>query len=160
MVCIFQVVGKKDAGKTKAIELATKMLTQKGLFIATVKHSHHVINPENKDTSRFMRAGAKVVLFHSNDCAIFFPCFDYLRLLPVDVVIIEGFKDLNLGKKFEITKVEEAEEIARQIVKEAEECAQEVKMEVNGRKAERSFENLIIFNLMRHLNIREVKLVD
>ncbi len=160
MVCIFQVIGKKDSGKTRVIELATRALTEKGLYVATVKHSHHVINPENKDTSRFMRAGAKVVLFHSNDCALFFPCFDYLRFLPADVVLIEGFKDLNLGKKFEVTKVEEAEEIARQIVKEAEGCTQELKMEVNGERAKRSFENLVIFNLMRALNIREVKLVD
>lgn len=162
MVCVFQVFGKKDSGKTTAIEMAIKKLVANGYYVAAIKHSHHIINSENKDTMKFEKAGAKVVIFHSNDCALFFECsnYDYISLIPADVILIEGFKNISIGKKFEITSVSEAEHIANQIVEDAKECKTEVKMEINGKIADRSFQNLAIFNLLRSLKVKEVKIID
>jgi molybdopterin-guanine dinucleotide biosynthesis protein B len=162
MVCVFQVFGKKDSGKTTAIEIAIKKLVEKGYYVAAIKHSHHIINSKNKDTMKFEKAGARIVIFHSNDCALFFECTnnDYISLIPADVILIEGFKNVNIGKKFEIKSVDEAEYIANQIVEEAKECKMEIKMEVNGKLAERSFQNLAIFNLLRSLKVKEVKIID
>jgi len=164
MTCVFQVVGKKDSGKTTAIlevirELKSK---RKDLIIAVIKHSHHIIDDENKDTFKFKKEGADLVVFHSNDCALFFDCkeFDYISLFPADVILIEGFKDLNLGYKFEIRSPEEAKEIAEKISKKAEECVSYPNLEINGAKAQKSLLTSFLYTMMKKYGIKEIKIAD
>jgi len=84
MGCIIQVVGKKDTGKTSAIERAVKILKEKGYSVAVVKHSHHEIDIQGKDTYRFWEAGSDIVIFNDSKCVMFYRCnLNLLYLLPV-----------------------------------------------------------------------------
>ncbi|MCY0873624.1 molybdopterin-guanine dinucleotide biosynthesis protein B [Acidianus infernus] len=164
MACVFQIVGKKDSGKTTTILEVIKELKRKrkDLIIAVVKHSHHVIDDENKDTFKFKKEGADLVIFHSNDCALFFDCkdFDYLSLFPADIILIEGFKDLNLGDKFEIRSPEEAKEIAENISKKAEGCISYPNIEINGEKAQKSLLTFFLYTIMKKYGIKEIRIAD
>ncbi len=164
MACVFQIVGKKDSGKTTTILNILRELKRKrkDLIIAVIKHSHHIIDDENKDTFKFKKEGADLVFFHSNDCALFFDCvnFDYLSLLPADIVLIEGFKDLNLGEKIEIHSPEEAGVIAREISRKAEECGKYPNIEINGLKAEKSLLTAFLYTIMKKYGIKEIRLAD
>ncbi|BDC19028.1 molybdopterin-guanine dinucleotide biosynthesis protein B [Acidianus sp. HS-5] len=164
MTCVFQIVGKKDSGKTTTILNILRQLKskRKDLIVAVIKHSHHVIDDENKDTFKFKKEGADLVIFHSNDCALFFDCinFDYVSLLPADVVLIEGFKDLNLGEKIEIRSPEEAKDIAEEISKKSEECGKSPAIEVNGLKAEKSLLTTFLYTIMKKYGIKEIRIAD
>ncbi|RLF12519.1 MAG: molybdopterin-guanine dinucleotide biosynthesis protein B [Thermoprotei archaeon] len=99
---IVAVVGGKDTYKTRAVELLTSYFTSRGLRVAALKHLHHVetIDKEGKDTWRFAKAGAKVVVAASHsevavlkkDVAWSLKGLIKLVEEEVDVVIIEGFK--------------------------------------------------------------------
>ena len=160
MPCIIQVVGKKDTGKTSSIERAVKILKEKKYSVAVVKHSHHEIDVQGKDTYKFWSAGADIVFFNDSKCVAFYKCnLDLIFLLPVEVVIIEGYKELNLGKKIEINSPSEIEEVSEKIVKEAEGCKEEHYILMDGKKvACNNSLTLVLYNLMKFLNIREVKI--
>jgi len=67
---VIAVVGGKKSGKTTAIELLTKELTERGYRIAAVKHipePNFTIDREGKDTWRYAQAGAKIVVGVSAD---------------------------------------------------------------------------------------------
>ena len=62
---VIAVVGGKKSGKTVTIEILTKELTQRGYTVAVVKHipeTDFTIDTEGKDTWKFARAGAKIVV--------------------------------------------------------------------------------------------------
>jgi molybdopterin-guanine dinucleotide biosynthesis protein MobB len=62
---VIAVVGGKKSGKTITIEILTKELTQRGYKIAVVKHipeTDFTIDTKGKDTWKFARAGAKIVV--------------------------------------------------------------------------------------------------
>jgi len=160
MPCIIQVVGKKDSGKTSSIEKAVKKLKERNYTVAVIKHSHHEIDLQGKDTFRFWNAGADIVIFNDSKCVAFYKCnLDLIFLLPVDVVIIEGYKELNLGKKIEINSPSEIDKVAEKIVKEAEGCKEEHYILIDGKKVVcNNSLTLALYNLMKLLNIREVKI--
>ncbi|EHP68675.1 MAG: molybdopterin-guanine dinucleotide biosynthesis protein B [Metallosphaera yellowstonensis] len=161
MNCVYQVVGRKDSGKTLTIEIAARKLKEMGYTVAVVKHTHHVINPDSKDTARFMRSGADVVILHSNDCMWFWECkeTEYLDLIPADVVLIEGFESVNLGNKFVIERPEDAESIAREIVNRAESCSSDIPLMIRGVNPEKR-KKLIFYKLMKKWGVKEVKLLE
>ncbi|QKQ99654.1 molybdopterin-guanine dinucleotide biosynthesis protein B [Metallosphaera tengchongensis] len=161
MNCTFQILGKKDSGKTLVLEKVISALKERGLVVATVKHTHHIINPENKDTARYMSSGSDVTVLHSNDCALFWGCDDlsYVNYLPADVILIEGFEDINLGKRYLITNPSEAVKIANDIIKEASLCSNEPKLktfpEHNNKIAK-----MLLYNLMKKWGLKEVRVID
>ncbi|MEM3863682.1 MAG: molybdopterin-guanine dinucleotide biosynthesis protein B [Metallosphaera sp.] len=161
MDCIFQIIGKKNSGKTLVMEKAISLLRAKGLVVAAIKHTHHVINPEGKDTSRYSKAGANLVILHSNDCAMFWKCenLDYLDFIPADVILIEGFANLNLGVKLEISNPNEAEDIAARISNLASECSKSVRINVIPEQKDK-IKYMTLYNLMRKWGIREVRVLD
>jgi molybdopterin-guanine dinucleotide biosynthesis protein MobB len=62
---VIAVVGAKKSGKTTTIEILTKELTRRGYKVAAVKHipeSDFTIDMEGKDTWKFARSGAKIVV--------------------------------------------------------------------------------------------------
>ncbi|BAB67140.1 molybdopterin-guanine dinucleotide biosynthesis protein B [Sulfurisphaera tokodaii] len=160
MGCIIQVVGKKDTGKTSAIERAVKILKEKGYSVAVVKHSHHEIDIQGKDTYRFWEAGSDIVIFNDSKCVMFYRCnLNLLYLLPVDIILVEGYKDLELGKKIEIHNPTEVDEISRKIVSEAENCNKECNLIINGKKVECDDPlTVLLYNLLNYLKIRELKI--
>lgn len=160
MVCVFQIVGKKDSGKTSVIQKLIPLLKERGYIVGVIKHSHHVIDSENKDTFKFKQSGADIVIFHSNDCALFFDCsnFNYIQFLPVDILLIEGFKDLQFGYKIEIHNISEIETIVNDILDKSKECNESVSIMIDGKKAEKSVLTLLLFKLMKEYNIKEIKI--
>jgi molybdopterin-guanine dinucleotide biosynthesis protein MobB len=101
---IIGITGKSGVGKTPLIEQIVRKLSERGVSVTYIKHSHHsfCFGPEGKDTSRILLAGARRVFF----------CGEYLtvdisnravslkdileKLEDVSVVIIEGFGGENV----------------------------------------------------------------
>ncbi len=74
--------------------------------VAAIKHTHHALNEERRgDTAAFAEAGADPVILAAGGAAIVFargaePCRieyrdprDLLQYLPVDLTLIEGWKN-------------------------------------------------------------------
>lgn len=102
---IYGVTGWKNAGKTTLVERLVTELTGRGVTVSTVKHAHHDtdVDQPGRDSYRHRAAGAaQVMLASSRRWALMTeirqgpePDLDALlqRLDPVDLVLIEGFKD-------------------------------------------------------------------
>jgi molybdopterin-guanine dinucleotide biosynthesis adapter protein len=82
---IVNIVGKKNSGKTTMIERLIPLLQERGLRVATVKHSphEHGLDIEGKDSWRHRRAGAEAVM----------------RILPNGIAYFRNSKDADEKKK-------------------------------------------------------------
>ena len=101
---IFGVVGWKNNGKTGLMERLVREITGRGFSVSTVKHAHHEfdVDHEGKDSHRHRMAGATEVLLSSRKrWALMHENRDepemelsnmLLRVGPVDLVLIEGYK--------------------------------------------------------------------
>lgn len=101
---VIGVAGFKNAGKTTLVERLVMELSQRGLRVSTIKHAHHSfdIDHEGRDSFRHRKAGAAEVAVVSNQrWAIIHESrnedepslADILaKLLPCDLVIVEGYK--------------------------------------------------------------------
>ena len=110
---IIGVVGWKDTGKTTLIEKLIKEFNLRNLMVSTIKHSHHDVSLDRQGTDSFrhFNAGTKETILASDTKWIKFSktnsqhetSLDYLikQMIPVDIVIIEGFKASG-HKKFEV----------------------------------------------------------
>ncbi len=104
------IVGWKGSGKTTLIERLVAVLTQRGLQVATVKHSHHALRPSDgaTDGERHARAGACATAVLAPDewelagkrQASPPPGLDEVaaRLAPADLILVEGFKSALIPK--------------------------------------------------------------
>jgi len=163
MSCIIQVVGKKDVGKTSVIERAIPIIKSMGYTIGVIKHSHHELDLQGKDTYRFWNAGADIVSFLDSKCTLFFKADvkDIVNLFPVDVVIIEGFKELNLtDKRIEVSNVEED---VKRLISLIKECRKLNGVKLISNLGELNINDVkvrLLYNLLNTLNIREVKIAS
>ncbi|SHH66225.1 molybdopterin-guanine dinucleotide biosynthesis protein B [Marivita hallyeonensis] len=101
---LYGVTGWKNAGKTGLMERLVTDITGRGLTVSTVKHAHHTFDVDHpgKDSHRHRVAGATEVLLASrNRFALMHelraeeePTLDALlsKLMPVDLVLVEGYK--------------------------------------------------------------------
>ncbi|WP_282152503.1 molybdopterin-guanine dinucleotide biosynthesis protein B [Ruegeria atlantica] len=101
---VYGVTGWKNAGKTGLVERLVAEITGRGFSVSTVKHAHHAVDVDQTGTDSFRHreAGASEVLLASGKRIAVMqelrgapepPLADLLaRLLPVDLVLIEGFK--------------------------------------------------------------------
>ena len=101
---IYGVTGWKNAGKTGLMERLVTEITGRGLTVSTVKHAHHSfdVDQPGRDSYRHRAAGAGEVLLVSGTRIALMqelrgapepPLADLLaRLSPVDLVLIEGYK--------------------------------------------------------------------
>jgi molybdopterin-guanine dinucleotide biosynthesis protein B len=100
------VVGWKNSGKTTLVERLVAALTARGRRVATVKATHHDVDPDppGKDSWRHRRAGAVETLLvgprrwvltreGGGDLAA-----GLARLGPADLVVIEGLRGASLPK--------------------------------------------------------------
>jgi molybdopterin-guanine dinucleotide biosynthesis protein B len=100
--------GWSGAGKTTLIEKLLPALAARGLAVSTIKHTHHSVDLDRpgKDTHRHREAGAvEVMLASSARFALLRETprplgLDALalRMAPVDLVLVEGFKTDALPK--------------------------------------------------------------
>ena len=100
------VVGWSGSGKTTLLTRLIPCLVARGLSVSTIKHAHHdlALDTPGKDSARHAAAGAaEVVLTTANGFALFSGRPAGLpellaRLAPVDLVLVEGFKEDALPK--------------------------------------------------------------
>ena len=110
---IIGVVGWKDTGKTTLIEKVINEFNKRDLAVSTIKHSHHnfSVDQQGTDSFRHFNAGAKETILASDTKWIKFSRqisehesnLNYLitQIVPVDIVIVEGFK-ISGHKKVEV----------------------------------------------------------
>jgi molybdopterin-guanine dinucleotide biosynthesis protein B len=97
------VVGYKNSGKTRVIEVLARELTDRGYKVGSLKHTVEDIDLdiEGKDTWRHLKAGVLSTSILSDKGTAFFhntsmDVTDAIeRIGPVDFIIIEGFKSLD-----------------------------------------------------------------
>ena len=108
---IIGVVGWKNTGKTTLIEKLIKEFNNRDRSISTIKHSHHnfSVDQQGTDSFRHFNAGAKETILASDKKWVKFSrqICDSNRsslieqIIPVDIVMVEGFK-LSGHKKIEV----------------------------------------------------------
>lgn len=107
---VIGLAGWSGSGKTTLITKVIPVLVERGLKVATIKHAHHDfdIDQPGKDSWLHRRAGAnEVAVVSSRRWAIIHelrgeaePSFDdvLMKLSPIDLVIVEGFKRYSYPK--------------------------------------------------------------
>ncbi len=102
---VIGIAGWSGSGKTTLVIRLLPALIERGLSVSTVKHAHHAfdVDQQGKDSYRHRSAGAWEVLISSrNRWALMHEhrneseaeLTDLLaRLTPVDLVLVEGFRD-------------------------------------------------------------------
>lgn len=111
------VVGGKKSGKTTAVEILIRGLTERGYKVATFKHipeTDFTIDTTGKDTWRHAKAGARTIISVApNELAVIrkvetakysleqlvAECKDY-----VEIIVLEGFKKL-IGHNLAVPKI-------------------------------------------------------
>ena len=101
---VFGITGWKNTGKTGLVERLVTELSFRGFTVSTIKHAHHSfdVDYQGRDSYRHRKAGAcEVLLSSGNRWALMhelrgadeMSLADLLmKLTPVDVVLVEGFK--------------------------------------------------------------------
>jgi len=104
------IVGWKNSGKTTLVERLIPLLNERGLKVATVKHTHHDLRPHDgaTDGERHVRAGAvQTIVIAPNAWEAFGhrqegapPAFADLahHLAGADVALVEGYKNAPIAK--------------------------------------------------------------
>jgi len=104
-VKIFGITGWKNAGKTTLVAKLVTELKTRGFSVSTVKHAHHKfdLDQPGRDSYQHREAGAQEVLIssgkrwalmHELDGGAEYSLDDLLaKMTPVDIVLIEGFKN-------------------------------------------------------------------
>jgi len=105
---VLGICGYSGSGKTTLIESLIPVFRSRGLRVAVVKHDAHTptVDAPGKDSDRFFRAGADVVLRSPDETfirrhgpgAALGECLG--KLVPeYDVILVEGHKDADLAAK-------------------------------------------------------------
>jgi molybdopterin-guanine dinucleotide biosynthesis protein B len=110
---VVAIVGNQGAGKTTLIERLIPVLLARGLTVSTLKHTHHhhiELDTPGKDSYRHRVAGASEVIVASDsgwarisaspEPASLQNLLGELR--PVDLVLVEGFKQLEWLRRVEV----------------------------------------------------------
>jgi len=107
------IVGRQGAGKTTLIEKLIPAFKDRGLTVSTIKHTHHhhiEFDMPGKDSHRHRMAGASEVIVASDSgwariaarpAAASLPEL-LAQLRSVDVVLVEGFKQLEGLRRVEV----------------------------------------------------------
>ena len=107
------IVGASGSGKTTLIERLIGVARERGLRVSTIKHTHHhqvELDTPGKDSHRHRVAGASEVIVASDAgwariAASPVPASLQIllgELRPVDLVLVEGFKQLEGLRRVEV----------------------------------------------------------
>lgn len=107
---LFGIAGWSNAGKTTLIEKLTRHFAERGLRVATIKHTHHKfdIDIPGSDTARHRAAGAvETAIVSGSRVAVVEeieaagePALETVatRLNPADIILVEGYKSAAIPK--------------------------------------------------------------
>jgi molybdopterin-guanine dinucleotide biosynthesis protein B len=112
-VRVAAIVGTSGSGKTTLIERLIGAARGRGLSVSTIKHTHHhhiELDTPGKDSHRHRLAGASEVIVASDTgwariAASAAPASLQIllgQLRPVDLVLVEGFKQLQGLRRVEV----------------------------------------------------------
>jgi molybdopterin-guanine dinucleotide biosynthesis adapter protein len=107
------IIGHQGSGKTTLIERLIRTMRERGRSVSTIKHTHHheiELDTPGKDSYRHRLAGASEVIVASNQgwariAASAEPASLPIllgQLRPVDLVLVEGFKQLEWLRRVEV----------------------------------------------------------
>jgi molybdopterin-guanine dinucleotide biosynthesis protein B len=107
------IIGHQGSGKTTLIERLIRTMRERGRSVSTIKHAHHheiELDTPGKDSYRHRLAGASEVIVASNQgwariAASAEPASLPIllgQLRPVDLVLVEGFKQLEWLRRVEV----------------------------------------------------------
>ena len=109
---VVAIVGRSGSGKTTLIEKLIPAAQARGLSVSTIKHTHHhdiELDQPGKDSYRHRQAGASEVIIASDNgwarmaSAKTAGLQELLtELRPVDLVLVEGFKQLEGLRRVEV----------------------------------------------------------
>lgn len=109
---VLQIVGYQNSGKTTLVTKIIEALTAKGVRVGTIKHHGHGGFPDifegDKDTAKHRLAGAQVTAvegagmmqihaLNSHGWTLH-DMLSFYKNLPIDIILIEGFKNENFPK--------------------------------------------------------------
>jgi molybdopterin-guanine dinucleotide biosynthesis protein MobB len=109
-VRVAAITGESGSGKTTLISGLIRHFLAQGQRVAAIKHTHHPLNLERRgDTAAFEDAGAAPVIFARDNEAIhngqrirFDSPAELLDRIDADIVLIEGFKRVDLWPRIEL----------------------------------------------------------
>jgi molybdopterin-guanine dinucleotide biosynthesis adapter protein len=116
---IFQIVGFQNSGKTTFMNHLLNGINTEDIRIGTIKHHGHGGKPdilENKDSSSYIRSGARVSLVEGAGRVILQAekevwsleeQIDMLKFLEMDLILLEGYKYKDYPKAVIINKEDE-----------------------------------------------------
>lgn len=118
---LFGIAGWSNSGKTTLIEKLARHFADRGLRVATIKHTHHKfdIDAPGSDTQRHRAAGAAETAIVSGSRVAIVEEIDAagepsleavaVRLRPADLILVEGYKSAPIPK-IEVRRVAVAKE--------------------------------------------------
>ena len=115
------ITGFKESGKTSLIEALTGELRKRGRTVGVIKHTvrPYPIDTPGKDTWRYREAGAQAsAMLTPEESALFFhhplELNEAVRLLgAIDLVLLEGFKELDRAPRIIVARNREEVEQLR-----------------------------------------------
>lgn len=109
------ITGYSGSGKTTLLVALISRYVREGKRVGAIKHTHHVLNEENRgDTAKFRAAGAEPVILAGSGEAVIFRGSgtsrvvyerprDLLAHFHCDIILVEGFRELGEWPKVTIS---------------------------------------------------------